>query len=885
MLSESTLPRFLTLFILIISLSAITCYAQEIDEYLLWAKVSNFPHNSNANVNQSDLDVDGNLYVIGTYFKEFPWEQDPSQTINMLQIFLRKYDSDGNLLWSKEFGTDKYYSFAGDIRVDKQGDIVFTGYLYDVEGTVFGQPVLGFFLAKMDVNANLKWITPFSKTTLWTWGERGGILCKQSKMEIGLDNSIVLYSNNNPGEVRNASHGLYISRYSSSGDLLQQYQITHDDNFDSPCIGGLVIDKDGNFIITGYYHVSLQIGTEIFGIPGTQSDKSVQLFLAKFSATGVFMWAKVTVGLSVGNDVDVDNSGNIYLTGIASAHTVLGGSVQLNPGDSDSAFIAKLDPNGQTIWSNLIGGARPISLKRTSSGDLYISGTFYNNLSYGNYNWNRFGQEDAFVLKINSDNSLGGAIVSSGNPLGLAFRVAYNSSIDNSGNIYTIGNFGERIVFGCDILSPGPDMFITKYSSLPPGYILSIYGPSTLCEGEALSLSTTAIPEPVKYFWTIPDGVTVTSQMANQVMASVTPSANGREVAVEIRKGCYNYRGLDPYKVNIESMPVPIMLHGQQMYCDPQTARFSSTVSTNATSYLWELPTGITAEQNTLVTNSPYIDVVISNEFTEGAILAKGKNECFDGELSEGLKVQLIKVPSPVSFLNIKNEYCNRGQSETFEVTKSEHASEYIWKIPSTMNEAGTIASSSNNIRLSLKNQGKELISVYAKNACHKTEEISHPIKTTDPLTEPNIFKSNCDLELTTDGTENIEWFKNAQKFGQDTPAVPLSDDGVYYVSVTNFCGTVESPRISANPVIEEQLFIPNVITPDNDGKNDFFALEPDLGDLYLEIFNRWGKQVYQTQNYKNDWDGSGLEAGVYFFRVQHSCLKENYKGWLQMIR
>jgi gliding motility-associated-like protein len=875
-------------FLLIVVFSCVytPICAQEIDDHLLWAKTSDFPEYSGASVNQSDLDADRNLYVIGTHFEKFPWVEDPTQTISMQQIFICKYDTDGNMIWSKEFGNDKYYSYGGDIRIDKQGDIVFTGLVNDLAGTIFGQPVQGFFLAKMDPDGNLKWITPISKTNLWTWGERNGSFGKQNKLEIDHDNSIVFYSNGNTvGLLPSPSSGLYISRYSSSGTLTHQYQITQNDNFDSPLIGGLAIDKEGNFIVTGYYHVSLQIGTASFGTPGSQSSRPVQLFVAKFSATGAFNWAKVSEGLSTGGDVEVDDLGNIYLTGTAPGHATLGEGMQINSSEFYAAFIAKLNSHGHILWSKPIVGMTPTGLKRTDTGDLYISGTCYNIVSYDSHKLVRTKHEQSIVLKINSDTSLGGAIVSDGVPHGYTFKTAYNSSVDNAGNVYTIGNFHKRIVFGCDTLhSPGDDMFITKYTSLPPVYSLEIGGPAVLCTGTQLHLSATAVPEPVKYFWDLPSGVTATTQVSNQINTSVSANANGGDVSVGIRKGCYNYHSANPYKINMQFIPKAVVISGQQVYCSPDTVRFFNSLSANAAAYSWQLPVGIIPKQSSLVTANAFIDVIISNEFVEGLITAKARNECFESELSNALMVQLVKPPSPIAFLSTKDEYCNRGQTETIEIAKSERASEYVWKIPSIMKEAGTVSSLSSKIQITFMNAGLGVLSVYAKNGCHQTEEITYPITLINPLAEPKISISSCDLELSTDGTENIEWFKDTKKFGQGASTITLSEAGEYFVTVTNFCGTIASTSIAAKPLTDELVFIPNVITPNNDGLNDVLAFTTGLDALSLEIFDRWGKMVYRNTNYKNDW-GSTFEPDLYFFQISHYCLKQQYKGWLQVIR
>jgi gliding motility-associated-like protein len=66
-------------------------------------------------------------------------------------------------------------------------------------------------------------------------------------------------------------------------------------------------------------------------------------------------------------------------------------------------------------------------------------------------------------------------------------------------------------------------------------------------------------------------------------------------------------------------------------------------------------------------------------------------------------------------------------------------------------------------------------------------------------------------------------------------------------------------------------LFVPSVITPDGDGKNDYFKISENIGKVELIIFNRWGNEEYRNSNYLNDWDGRNnkgaeLPYDTYFY-------------------
>ena len=65
-----------------------------------------------------------------------------------------------------------------------------------------------------------------------------------------------------------------------------------------------------------------------------------------------------------------------------------------------------------------------------------------------------------------------------------------------------------------------------------------------------------------------------------------------------------------------------------------------------------------------------------------------------------------------------------------------------------------------------------------------------------------------------------------------------------------------------------DDVFPPNVITPNGDGLNDLFEV-PGL-ELYdnseVEVYDRWGNVVYTSSNYKNDWNGDKLPEGTYYY-------------------
>ena len=72
------------------------------------------------------------------------------------------------------------------------------------------------------------------------------------------------------------------------------------------------------------------------------------------------------------------------------------------------------------------------------------------------------------------------------------------------------------------------------------------------------------------------------------------------------------------------------------------------------------------------------------------------------------------------------------------------------------------------------------------------------------------------------------------------------------------------------------QVTVPNVITPNGDGINDAFEpqLEGDFVSLELEIYNRWGKKVYEQQSKEElFWDAERVSDGVYYCAIEYYCV------------
>jgi len=93
-----------------------------------------------------------------------------------------------------------------------------------------------------------------------------------------------------------------------------------------------------------------------------------------------------------------------------------------------------------------------------------------------------------------------------------------------------------------------------------------------------------------------------------------------------------------------------------------------------------------------------------------------------------------------------------------------------------------------------------------------------------------------------------------------------------YTICQTNCPDRCATANVQIRVMPGGECVAPSVITPNDDGYNDSFIV-PCLADYpgsYLCVYNRWGDEVYQSQNYNNDWEGTfrdePLPVGTYFY-------------------
>jgi len=274
------------------------------------------------------IDSVNNIYVAGYTSGTLPGQKSSGS----IAAFLRKYDSDGNELWTSQFGTEgDNYVYA--VAVDKQDKVYVVG---NTAGTLLEQSSSGFldvFVRKYDGDG----------TELWTrqFGSKGHDYCQS----IAIDRSNNVYLGGwTEGTLLGCTSvgGLdaFVRKYNSAGKELWTVQFgTGSGDY----ISGIAVDSLNNVCVAGY-----TFGT----LPGQRSEGRCDAFVGKYDSSGKELWTHQfgTYENDMALGAAVDDNGNVYFSG--NTYAKLPG--QTGAGYLD-AFIRKYDSGGSELWTYQFG--------------------------------------------------------------------------------------------------------------------------------------------------------------------------------------------------------------------------------------------------------------------------------------------------------------------------------------------------------------------------------------------------------------------------------------------------------------------------------------------------------------------------------------------------
>lgn len=142
-------------------------------------------------------------------------------------------------------------------------------------------------------------------------------------------------------------------------------------------------------------------------------------------------------------------------------------------------------------------------------------------------------------------------------------------------------------------------------------------------------------------------------------------------------------------------------------------------------------------------------------------------------------------------------------------------------------------------------------------------------------------------------GNTSVRWdVQRGNEIHSSTDAEPVicvDQEGDYVVTLTIW-NPVDTMIETKTIHIEKDcpLFIPNIFTPNDDQVNDEFKIRELPGHYRLQVFNRWGNEVYESSEPGHFWNGKNkngtlVTSGVYYYLLSLPEEQKEFKGWVEV--
>ncbi len=203
-------------------------------------------------------------------------------------------------------------------------------------------------------------------------------------------------------------------------------------------------DSQNNVFVTGSFAGTFTTG----GNPITSAG-GYDVFVVKLDPSGTTLWAKRFGDANIYQealDVAVDNIGNVYVTGYFEGTIPFGATVLTSAGATD-AFLAKLDPNGNTLWAKRFGGTGAQygqSLAVDAQGNVTLIANGFNTMDFGGGVLTSAGDYDMFLARFDP----AGNLFWQKRFGGVSADIGQNIAADALGNLVFTGKTDGPIDFG-----------------------------------------------------------------------------------------------------------------------------------------------------------------------------------------------------------------------------------------------------------------------------------------------------------------------------------------------------------------------------------------------------------------------------------------------------
>ncbi len=303
------------------------------------------------NVKQTAVDSDGNVFVMGTTNADLGSQLNQSSS----DVMLRKYDSAGNLLWSKLLGATTEANGLG-LAVDSKGAAIVAGQIAGKLGTGVSAGGKDSLVVKVSAGGEEVFARQIGSAL-----DDGA-----TAVAVGPDDAIYV-GGQTKGRIQGAAASIggadaYVMKLDAAGTRLytRQFGTAGDDR-----VAGLAIDGNGDLVVAS-----------------TESGQGVVRKFSTADATSAAVWSQTLGDLSGGTIAGLAvEGGSVYLAGSTTNAALTGGGASVATAHSGGmdGYVFKLDDAGASVSADFVsylgsGAADKINGIAVTGGRIFVAG-------------------------------------------------------------------------------------------------------------------------------------------------------------------------------------------------------------------------------------------------------------------------------------------------------------------------------------------------------------------------------------------------------------------------------------------------------------------------------------------------------------------------------
>jgi gliding motility-associated-like protein len=411
-----------------------------------------------------------------------------------------------------------------------------------------------------------------------------------------------------------------------------------------------------------------------------------------------------------------------------------------------------------------------------------------------------------------------------------------------------------------------------SYCIMVRGMMVDIGSDTLLCEGENLTVQAVADTSTVNYLWYLNGSPTGTPQSQDWYYVNSTTLGPGKHIlSIKTNDGSTTMAcpGVDYITIEVVTLPDINGTLLDSAFCKGGSITYDAGPGQQ---YTWtDIALNPLGASQTFTTGNSGLYIVTVN----GGI----NTRCYDVDTFE-----VVSIPNP----KLGPDTCIWKADAPLKLDAGFIPSglSYNWQDGSTgqtynVNKSGkySVTIHHNTISPSVGCSDEQVVNVIDQDNMILSAKIeaSEDVELEDPQAGDRDICALQRLKMIApnDYSYDYSWSNNNTVVSTSQFYIFKEKTAGDYIIELNVGGCVNDITVTTKIC---DIQVPNIITPNGDGANDRFriVLKASKEDFFksfpnstLLIYNRWGKKIFESNNYQNTWDGEGAADGVYYWTLE----------------